>query len=145
MSKHTPGPWYVGKTIDSDCRIYSPAGTHAIARTYGPDLNGIGVCRLTGPENRADARRIVACVNACEGISTEAIEVISKMGGVQHKMPVTAALVAQRDELLLALERIAEIDSYNVQNVGDSSPHLVFGACGDIAMQAITKAIRGTT
>ena len=37
------------------CRIYAASETHAIARTYGPELNGIGVCELTGPENHADA------------------------------------------------------------------------------------------
>lgn len=44
----------------SDCRIYAPTENHAIARTYGPELNGIGVCSLTGPKNKADARLIAA-------------------------------------------------------------------------------------
>ena len=61
MTKHTPGPWRVGVTEDSDCRIYADAyPDHAIARTYGQDLNGIGICQLTGPKNKADARLIAA-------------------------------------------------------------------------------------
>ena len=62
MSKHmhTPGPWEIGNAPHSDCRIYAPSEDHAIAKTYGPDLNGIGVCALTGPINRADARLIAA-------------------------------------------------------------------------------------
>lgn len=59
-TEHTPGPWRVGKTKEGDCRIYSDSCMHAIARTYGPDLNGIGVCALTGPKNKADARLIAA-------------------------------------------------------------------------------------
>jgi hypothetical protein len=58
----TPGPWEVGEWPDGHCRIYAPwsGEGHAIARTYGTKLNGIGVCRLTGPENEADAILIAA-------------------------------------------------------------------------------------
>ncbi len=72
-AKHTPGPWRMGRK-GNECRIYADPDQHAIARTYGPSLNGIGVCELTVPENKADARRIVACVNACEGFSIEELE-----------------------------------------------------------------------
>lgn len=57
MHKFTKGPWRVGHF--EKCRIYAGAG-HSIARTYGPELNGIGVCSLTGPMNRADAQLIAA-------------------------------------------------------------------------------------
>ncbi len=60
MSQHTPGPWEVGPAPYGDCRIYAPSEVHAIAKTYGPDLNGIGVCALTGPMNKSDARLIAA-------------------------------------------------------------------------------------
>ena len=51
----TQGPWNVGPKPHGHCRIYAAGETHAIARTYGPELNGIGVCELTGPKNHADA------------------------------------------------------------------------------------------
>lgn len=54
----TRGPWTIGPPPDGHCRIYSPHESHAIACTYGPDLNGIGTCRLTGPKNAADAALI---------------------------------------------------------------------------------------
>jgi hypothetical protein len=54
----TPGPWTTGPAPHGHCRIYSEAETHAIARTYGPELNGIGICSLTGPQNAADAALI---------------------------------------------------------------------------------------
>lgn len=60
IAEHTPGPWHTGQSTGSDCRIYAPTENHAIARTYGPELNGIGVCALTGPKNKADARLIAA-------------------------------------------------------------------------------------
>lgn len=49
------GPWTTGAGPSGHCRIYSPSETHAIARTYGNELNGIGVCELTGPKNHGDA------------------------------------------------------------------------------------------
>ena len=65
MSKHTPGPWYVGRQGNL-CRIYAEGEPHAIARTYGPGLNGIGVCELTGPRSVADARLIAAAPELLE-------------------------------------------------------------------------------
>ena len=58
----TPGPWRVGR--GSKSRVYAPYHVqpdgHAIARTYGSELNGIGVADLTGPVNIADAAYIAA-------------------------------------------------------------------------------------
>lgn len=51
----TQGPWTVGPKPHGHCRIYAASETHAIARTYGSEFNGIGVCELTGPKNYADA------------------------------------------------------------------------------------------
>jgi hypothetical protein len=51
-------PWTTGPALHGHCRIYSEAETHAIARTYGPEFNGIGICSLTGPQNAADAALI---------------------------------------------------------------------------------------
>lgn len=54
------------------------------------------------PDNdEANARRLVACWNACEGISTEALErsdVIASMQGERRR------LETQRDDLLAALK-----------------------------------------
>ena len=59
MSDHTPGPWAVNFTKFSEVRAENGA---VIARC-------VKLTSLTNLE--ANARRIVACVNACEGISTE--------------------------------------------------------------------------
>ena len=50
--------------------------------------------------NEANARRIVACVNACEGVSTEVLE-----RGARHDWgDLMTSLEKQRDQLLAALE-----------------------------------------
>lgn len=54
----------------------------------------------------ANFRRMAACWNACEGLSTRTIEIMAQLGGVTSKMPVVAKLAAERDELLEALRHI---------------------------------------
>jgi hypothetical protein len=84
-TKHQPGPWRVeyygaGDQIDA-CEIM--AGGYYIAKIHewsSPDPQCSG--------RAATAERIVACVNACEGIADP------------------ASLRAQRDELLAALREM---------------------------------------
>lgn len=76
MSKHTPEPWTIecensgGGTNISGDMIPCIAHTHEVARVN----SGAAHRALTSEEALANARRIVACVNACAGISTEALE-----------------------------------------------------------------------
>lgn len=88
MSSHTPEPWYlydfgpdpkpgpyiVAMTVDDSgpargytitCGEYNPSGG-----TYWP-AEGVG--GRSDEEARANARRIVACVNGCRGINPEAV------------------------------------------------------------------------
>ena len=76
MSKHTPEPWKLGRKDPSTqyIGIYAPG--------IGPNFNGGRIAivdgRLIGSgisaaEHEANARHIVACVNACAGINPEAV------------------------------------------------------------------------
>jgi len=81
---HTKTPWEWSEhkfnappfegTLDHECGIYPPDGES------GPVAIASG---------KSDARRIVACVNACAGVTTEELE----QGGF------VAGLIEQRDEL----------------------------------------------
>lgn len=82
---HTPEPW---KYIDilGACEIY--AGQRQVLRyAHSPDA-----------ENKANARRIVACVNACAGIDIKYLESPDNLATHARKM------MLQRDELLAALK-----------------------------------------
>lgn len=71
MSEHTKEPWRI-RELRGDCFI-----TAAIepGMAYGPEIMGDDYTGHGGAERkRADARRIVACVNACEGFSIEELE-----------------------------------------------------------------------
>lgn len=75
MSKtqHTPGPWRANK--DHFGAVRSEPG-FSIKGSNSEGVNAIAFLwsRDVEAEQEANARRIVACVNACEGISTEALE-----------------------------------------------------------------------
>jgi hypothetical protein len=90
MSEHTKGPWRVEEGIHQFCK--EPG--HAIKgnNTEGVNIIAFLWTRHVEVEQEANARRIVACVNACEGIPTEALE-------CQAKKEITAKLIEQNREL----------------------------------------------
>lgn len=94
MSAHSPGPWHLnaGRCGDDQCDGYTVR-----------DADGEFVTHLDGsryhderadPEADANAARIVACVNACEGVADP------------------ADLRVQRDELLAALRALVRQCEY---------------------------------
>lgn len=116
-TKHTPGPWEYHSR--AKYVIVSPEDTRR-----PPE-------RICKPYSEANARRIVACVNACDkhGLATEDLEKHSLADVVMEQLLKTDA---QRDELLAALER-AERAMSNVAAVG--IPEAL-----DVVRAAIAKA-----
>ena len=128
MSKHTPEPWILGRacTVVSDTPVPGMGGSDAV-EYYGGHLIGESIVD-------ANARRIVACVNACAGLPTEQLE-SSPPGGIINGV---AGLIAQRNELLAALEIIAASEEFH----GDSFV-CDFGTLQGVARAAIAKAKGG--
>ena len=91
MSEHTKEPWKYIEVIGG-CSVYA-GQIQILSYMYSPDA-----------ENRANARRIVACVNACAGITIEALEgdKIIWVSESDH-----SHLERQRDELLAAAKEYA--------------------------------------
>jgi hypothetical protein len=96
MSEHTKEPWN-GKNIPLTASALERAG-FCIVFTNNP---------ATKDEAEANARRIVACVNALHGVSTDHLE--------QYGLPDFAQkisdLIQQRDNLLADVEAINSIDA----------------------------------
>lgn len=93
MKQHTRGRWGFGDK-------------HEICAIDSDQLNNgyfIAICE--GPDKSENARRIVACVNACAEISTENIETMPS-GGFMAVAETVVSLAAQRDQLLEALKSI---------------------------------------
>lgn len=94
--KHTPEPWSVSEGLGRDYGsksfgVAAKSPYHCVV----PNLN----------INQEDARRIVACVNACAGIPTETLEHLPLT--VRSAIEV-GALVQQRDELAAKLAALKE-------------------------------------
>lgn len=107
MSEHTKEPWSIqnveiGAAVTNDLCIMAPSPSFReiaqIARCYQGD-------RVKEME-LANARRIVACVNACAGIPTDALECDTPtfIAMLQERH----ALRTHRDELLAALKQLDE-------------------------------------
>lgn len=131
--EHTKEPWEFVEAIDnfSSARIVEDCisgsikgdGWH-IARVWGD--NGAGY------EN---ARRIVACVNACAGIDTLSLEA----GGIGWLQTACQLAYSQRDELLEALKRAVRLVDCDVIRVRPSDKHELLEAL-ELWNKVIAKA-----
>lgn len=93
---HTPGPWQVVEKGqgwgDSWREIW--AGNHAVVRPDGYYSSKYDDYEFGVAISEPNARRIVACVNACEGIPTEALE----SGVVREVVEALEALVGEEEK-----------------------------------------------
>lgn len=92
MSNHTPEPWVAFK-VPSD----------RLSRWVVLEQNSAGTGKMVIAENirtEANARRIVACVNACAGVPDGLLH----SGAYREMIQAQTELTIQRDELLAALE-----------------------------------------
>ena len=77
--KHTPEPWRVGDqnghggiVIETDDRVVAAVYLNVVSTAWESGQNTID--QPQNAEAKANARRLVACVNACELITTESLE-----------------------------------------------------------------------
>lgn len=96
---HTPEPWIYDENRPAN--FYSDDATGSI----------IGECeryafvKRSDEERRANARRIVACVNACRGVDNNQLMVTSVSGAIL----MLREAEQQREGLLAALEEVVRI------------------------------------
>lgn len=100
MIEHTKGPWIVSYSKFSEVRAENGA---VIARCV----------RLTSLANlEANARRIAACVNACEGVRTEHLEnnlpIVELVGRHSEALREIEALKAERAGLVSELNVLVD-------------------------------------
>ena len=113
MSKHTPEPWKISHDDSTEeWSIVTNQQGSIIANVNeetGHELVGSApvMRKMPGLDN---ARRIVACVNACTGIRTEALEHRAHM--LKAHDDTIAELKRQRDELLAALNLARDYVGY---------------------------------
>ena len=100
MSNHTPEPWRAGlhSTVVSDTPVPGMSGSDAV-EYYGGHLIGESI-------TEANARRIVACVNACRGLGTDELEQHGLVSAVGYEL---IELTKQRDELLRDMQDVLDM------------------------------------
>ncbi|MDM5132948.1 hypothetical protein OB962_18415 [Aeromonas piscicola] len=91
MKKHTSEPWF----IDGQCAAAESDQVN----------NGFYTAICKGPDGEANARRIVACVNACRGLPTDELELNGLVSAVGNQL---LDVEQHRDELLEALKEAVE-------------------------------------
>ena len=130
MEQHTPTPW---KASEKDWYVVSNRGH---------------ICEMMGPfgyeVNKANARRIAACVNACEGITTELLEQGS--GFWEKSNSHDEERDAAFSDLLRVNARLLEVLKEMVNATSDDfAVTYGFGEQRDAAIGAIAKAEKTTT
>lgn len=93
MTQHTKEPWRI-----------EPATKKDNWRIIG--ANGQVISTFSGNMDMENARRIVACVNACAGITVEMLEAMPS--GPASLLPMYARLEQQRDQLQAQRDQLAQ-------------------------------------
>ena len=119
-----------------------------------------------GPRSVSNARRLVACWNACDGVPTADLEQYASLDGCDNetvaRLKFIIGLTRQRDELLVALEAVlathsaerkAELSlSTATENYSDHNPELdayteaaVASSKAEADARAVIAKVRGAT
>ena len=123
MSKHTPRRLFLselpvgerdGKMAYAKLEIVAPSQdprylVFSVARIeFSYEQKHKGFISTSKEEAEANARRLVACWNACEGIATDELEEIARTGGMLGPREDVAKIAEQRDELREALQALVD-------------------------------------
>ena len=133
QQKHTPGPYGYGEGNDG---WYLESESAKAKLGHGDQ---IAYCL-----SEDDARRITACVNACEGVRTEHLEnnlpIVELVGRHSEALCEIEALKANQAELLEALKAL--VNDFGRDGYGGEFED---GECRviDMARAAIARATRG--
>ena len=88
MGEHTPEPWFIN--ADNGTHVIRAGGDKAV--TFASH----STFAANPKEGAANARRIVACVNACAGIETDILEKIDDNAGILRAADTVASEITKR-------------------------------------------------
>lgn len=127
---HTSEPWHVEigdlHVMSSSRKLIAGCGGHV--DNFTPDLPAI---------NRANAARIVACVNHCAGVDLSKVGPLASMlFELAEARDNVSALHAERDALRSALERFVSLCPSS-EGLGGYAPIAAFGIAANYARAAL--------
>lgn len=114
-SYHFHGKWTVGKKVPT--AVYAGNDSPVcICDSMGETLSGT---------DAANARRIVACVNAFDGLSTDLLEAMADgLSNAATLIQESYDLKGQRDQLLAALEHLVAVTTPDINGqIGSQEEH----------------------
>ena len=147
--EHKPEPWIIRR---GDWSTHATLITTAKRRRNKTvpiaEVDTDGFNKEFGDEQKANARRIVACVNACIGVSNGELA-MTTMSAVLARMNEAEQ---QRDELLAALEKLSgDVEAlmkesggvYGLHQNGEPAPwgELVVGGRHETWLLSLTDAV----
>lgn len=141
--QHTPGRLFV---VESQ-GYWGSVNCHLTSEVDQASIGSVWVNSTS--QNRADARRLVACWNACDGISTEHLELMTGDLSIHSQLtrkkqekltPKATEYRKQRDELLDAAKRLQSRGFFDLVSCADDATLKDMAAM----REAIVKATRGT-
>lgn len=119
MTEHTKEPWLVyEEDVAGDTEIYIQADADAVPAIAEIMTHGLAdfdkSYDIDEQAGRANARRIVACVNACKRFTIEVLEAAASCGGITAE-PTAELLMAEQksDAAFNQLHRIREAIAAN--------------------------------
>ena len=104
MSKHTPEPWFYHRQGFSTVYIEARIGGGMLQ-----EIAACGPCQDGTEQQDENARRIVACVNACAGVDADLLEAGELDKPIMLVIQENKDLKHRCDELLAALDDITKI------------------------------------
>ena len=109
MSEHTSGRLYIrtNRHPNTDGTAWGWVDLYPPGSMNQASPEGVQITWSIGRKSEANARRLVACWNACEGISTEALEMLL-VGS--ESLPHTIEVIRdQRSDLLEAAMELKDV------------------------------------
>ena len=132
MSKHTPEPWFYHRQGFSTVYIEARIGGGMLQ-----EIAACGPCQDGTEQQDENARRIVACVNACAGVDTDLLEAGELSKPTMLVMQENKDLKRRCDELLVALEWS---DSQIMEFISIAFRHAVIK--GDFELSDVRDALK---
>lgn len=137
MSKHTPEPWFYHRQGFSTVYIEARIGGGMLQ-----EIAACGPCQDGTEQQDENARRIVACVNACAGVDTDLLEAGELDKPIMMVIQENKDLKHRCDELLAALEGLlADMRLRSMLDGDVDSDGCVVLSCGNGVLYAANKAI----
>lgn len=106
MNKHTPEPWVLFEVGDRNSHFCPASEKDKTSILTVTEESGTAFAAVYSEE---DARRIVACVNACTGVDTDLLEAGELDKPTMLAIQENKDLNHRCDELLAALDDITKI------------------------------------